>query len=65
MNCTLMNCTRLNVRGGEVEYSAPVIDIVDVRIEKGFAQSSGGIIDYGPEGDAGFTGGDNNDMGEI
>ena len=49
-----MNCTRLNVRGGEVEYSAPVIDIVDVRIEKGFAQSpGGGVIEYGPEGDAG------------
>ena len=48
-----MNCTRLNVRGGEVEYSAPVIDIVDVRSEKGFAQSPGGVIEYGPEGDAG------------
>lgn len=61
-----MNNSRLNVRGGEFEYSAPTIDIIDVRIEQGFAQSNrNGILDYSPEGDAGFIGGNDNDMGEI
>ena len=46
-----MNRTRLSTRGGEFEYSAPAIDIVDVRIEKGFAESA--LVNYGPEGDAG------------
>ena len=46
-----MNNTRLNTRGGESNYSAPAIDIIDVRTEQGFAATD--IVDYGPEGDAG------------
>lgn len=46
-----MNYTRLETRGGESNYSAPKIDIIDVRIEQGFAQSD--LVNYGPEGDAG------------
>lgn len=60
-----MSYTRLDTRGGEFEYSAPKIDIIDVRIEQGFAQSRNGILDYSAEGDAGFFGGDDNDLGEI
>lgn len=46
-----MNKQLLFTRGGEFEYSAPAIDTVDVRIEKGFAESD--PVNYGPEGDAG------------
>lgn len=60
-----MSYTRLDTRGGEFEYSAPKIDIIDVRIEQGFANSPNGILDYSEPGDAGFTGGDDNDLGEF
>lgn len=53
-------------RGGET-YSTPTIDVLTVQVEQGFAQTGGtnGILDYSPEGDSGFTGGQDNDMGTI
>lgn len=60
-----MDNTRLETRGGESNYSAPKIDIIDVRIEQGFANSPNGILDYSEGGDAGFTGGDDNNLGEF
>ena len=37
--------------GGGIVYSPPAVDIVDVHIEKGFAESD--PADYGQEGGAG------------
>lgn len=52
-----MSYTRLDTRGGEFEYSAPKIDIIDVRIEQGFAKSSTSPEAYDDWGGAGGAGG--------
>lgn len=44
-----------NLRGGEFKYLAPEIAIVDIAVERGFAQSLGDL--YGDEGEAGIGGG--------
>ena len=52
-----MNKTSQLFRGGELEYSTPALDIIDMRIEKGFADSD----PYGQEGGAGDELGTGND----
>lgn len=52
-----MNKTSQLFRGGELEYSTPALDIIDIRIEKGFADSD----PYGQEGGAGDDLGPGND----
>lgn len=54
-----MNKTSQLFRGGELEYSTPALDIIDIRIEKGFADSD--PADYGQEGGAGDELGSGND----
>jgi hypothetical protein len=40
-------------------YSSPTIEVAELFVEKGIAQSSGGIVnDYGDEGAAGGGGGE-------
>lgn len=51
------------LRGGEIRYSAPEFDVLDIAVEKGFMTSPGNIS-YGGEGEAGSDS-ENNSYGEF
>lgn len=46
------------VKGGGTSYSAPSIEILNISIEKGFANST--VLDYGGAGEAGGNVNDTN-----
>lgn len=54
-----------NLRGGEFKYLAPEIAIVDIAVERGFAQSLGDVDYNDVWGDPSFSGGGSNNEFEL